>query len=206
MIIHAVGNRCAVDLDSLSLPLSKQEILLLLEREGFCTLEIDMIALVREYVGRSTYRRCAFMREAPHVVDCASLIKWMYARRGIWLPRDLLLWIDLGMPVDLTDIRQGDLVFTDGRSNRHVERIGNIGHVGIAADHQTMIHATNHVGIEEISIASFLRQRTFCCARRIIPEHVNLITLIVPPHQEIEISQDLEWMLYDVVKSFKASS
>lgn len=203
MIIHAVGNRCAVNLDSLNVSLSRLEVLSLLEREGFRVLEVDMMALARSHIGRAAYRRCAFMREAPQVVDCASLIKWMYAHAGIWLPRDLLLWVDLGTPVDLADIAQGDLIFTNGYSNRRVERVGDVGHVGIATDSGTVIHATNRIGIEEIPVDSFLARRTFCCARRVIAEQAGLVTLSIPPHQEIEISQDIEWMLFDVIRSTK---
>lgn len=201
MTYHAVHNRCVIDFASLSLAVSREEILALLKSRGFQAINVDVLALARSYVGRSIYRRCAFMREAPLVVDCASLIKWLYGQRGIWLPRDLILWLKLGVSIQISELAKGDLIFTDGYTNRAVERVGSIGHVGVVTDCHTIIHATNKVGIEEISFDLFLRQRKFCCAKRIIANEADLVTLSIPLDQEIEISNDFEWILFDMMKS-----
>src|SRR5258708_25733357 len=114
MMYHAVCNRCLLDLGSIGLGASREEILVLLESKGVRVANVMVFMLARMCVGTSRYRRCASMREAPHIVDCASLIKWLYAQRGIWLPRDLILWLDLGSLVKLDELGKGDLVFTDG--------------------------------------------------------------------------------------------
>ena len=201
MTYHAVRDRCVIDFGSFDLGASREEILILLKSKGFQAVDVDIFALARLYIGSSIYRRCAFMREAPSVVDCASLIKWLYGQRGIWLPRDLILWLELGVPVQIDGLGEGDLIFTNGYTNRTIEKIGSVGHVGMVTDCRTIIHATNRVGIEEISFDFFLRQRKFCCARRIIPKDADLITLSIPPDQEVETSNDIEWILFDMMKS-----
>src|SRR5258708_2331213 len=160
-----------------------------------------MLAIARSYIGKSVYRRCSFMREAPVGGVLGSLIKWLYGQRGIWLLRDLILWLKLGTSILINELAKGDLIFTDGYTNRTIKSIGSIGHVGMVTDRHTIIHATNKVGIEEISFDLFLRQRKFCCAKRIIANEAELVTLSIPPDQEIEISNDFEWILFDAIKS-----
>src|SRR5258708_13104510 len=147
-----------------------------------------MLAIARSYIGKSVYRRCSFMREAPLVVDCASLIKWLYGQRGIWLPRDLILWLKLGTSILISELAKGDLIFTDGYTNRTIKSIGSIGHVGMVTDRHTIIHATNKVGIEEISFDLFLHQQKFSCPKLIISNGAEIVTLIFQPHHDIEIS------------------
>ncbi len=84
---RATGNRCAVIIESLCLPISRKETLTILNEKGFTLIKIDIIALARQHIGISQYRRGAKPSEAPVIVNCSSFIKWLYAQRGIWLPR-----------------------------------------------------------------------------------------------------------------------
>ena len=75
-----------------------------------------------------------------------------------------------------------------------------IGHVGLAADSQTIIHATNRVGVEEVSLEEFFRQRKFYNVRRIVSMKKSIVTVSIPDDQEVEISNDIEWILFHARK------
>ncbi len=154
---------------------------------------VDLPAMARKQIG-VPYKRCALLREAPHLFDCSSLIKWLYGFRGIWLPRSLLLWLELGRGVSKNNLEPGDLVFTSGLTNYVVEGVGGIGHVGMASSQQTVIHASNAMGVAEVSLDLFLNKRAFRSARRIIT-HDKVITLIIPEEKEVETSDDIMWIL-----------
>ena len=59
MEYRSVGSRCAVVLDSLHLPISRKEALTILNDKGFLVIEVDIIALARQCIGASQYRRAA---------------------------------------------------------------------------------------------------------------------------------------------------
>lgn len=196
MIYQKVDDRCALTLAIANLEVSKSEILKILTEKGFEVIHPDIIKIVRGgLIGESKYARGALMSRAPAVVDCSSLIKWLYGLRGIWLPRNLFLWQDLGERVNFVDTfdfgksAEGDIVFTTD-----ADYIG-VGHVGLATGKNTMIHATNHVGVEEISFESLTKRRPICMIRRIIPKDLETVTLLLPPEEEIETSDDIEWLV-----------
>ncbi|KKQ94039.1 MAG: hypothetical protein UT20_C0041G0007, partial [Candidatus Levybacteria bacterium GW2011_GWA1_39_11] len=144
MEYRAVGNRCAVILDSLHLPISHEETLIILNHKGFVLVEVDIIALARQCIGISQYRRGARPSEAPLVVDCSSFIKWLYAQRGIWLPRRSIQQRELGEVVNLDELVAGDVVFISGRIDYyHDDPANGVGHVGIATGYGTVVHAAD---------------------------------------------------------------
>ena len=97
--------------------------------------------------------------------DCSGLVSYVFARRGIGVPRDVRRQASAGAPVDREDIAAGDLVFfaTTGSGPTHV---------GIATGDGRFIHAPKRgdlVRAESMS-ASYWASR-FVTARRIsIPE------------------------------------
>ena len=97
--------------------------------------------------------------------DCSGLVSYVFARRGIGVPRDVRRQASAGAPVDRGDIAAGDLVFfaTTGSGPTHV---------GIATGDGRFIHAPKRgdlVRAESMS-ASYWASR-FVTARRIsIPE------------------------------------
>lgn len=151
MIFRAVGNLCAVHFDSLKLPVPQLEALRLLKGKGFETIEVNILKLAKRCVGRARYRRGARLIEAPLVFDCSSLIKWLYAQHGIWLPRRSIQQREAGVPVALKEVMAGDLVFIAGALSYFFDDPSDgVGHVGIMTDKETVIHAANSkVGVIE---------------------------------------------------------
>lgn len=197
MDYRAVNGRCAVDIPSLELPILQEEALAILARKGFSVAQVDLIAHARACVNRAHYRHGARPSEAPSVVDCSSFVKWLYGLRGIWLPRRTIQQREYGTQVRLEEVRAADLVFVSGWINYYREDPEDgVGHVGIATGEGTVIHAANRrVGVRETPMADFLDGRKFRGARRYIGEDVEVITFETPPDREVEIADDIRWIV-----------
>lgn len=192
----AEGKRCAVDFNFLKLPVSNEQAIDILIGINFRMEKVDLCELARECIGKSTYRRGSQMHNAPHQMDCSSFIKWLYAQRGIKLPRRSIQQREIGLRVEISDLLAGDLVFVSGRVNYFFDDPSDgVGHVGIATGKQTVIHAANcRVGIIETEVDKFV-EKGFRGARRIIPDNANVLTLVVPPTKDVEFSDDIRWIV-----------
>jgi len=197
MEYRAVGSRCAVILDSLHLPISREEALAILNHKGFVLVEVDIIALARQCIGTSQYRRGARPSEAPTVVDCSSFIKWLYAQRGIWLPRRSIQQRELGEVVNLDELVTGDVVFISGRIDYyHDDPANGVGHVGIATGYGTVVHAADRkVNVVESPLDKFVGEAKFRGARRYIPQNVEVLTFETPLNREVEVADDIKWII-----------
>lgn len=194
---RAVGNRCAVHLPSLGLPISDTETTSILIQKGFREIKVDLIILARECIGISQYSRGARLREAPAVVDCSSFIKWLYGKRGIWLPRRSIQQSEIGERIESNEKIAGDVIFTSGALDYYLSdpREG-IGHVGIATGEGTIIHAANSkVNVIESSFEAFTEPSKLRSVRRYIPLGVEVLTFETPPEREVETSDDMKWIV-----------
>ncbi|MBC7981685.1 C40 family peptidase [Candidatus Parcubacteria bacterium] len=195
---HAVGNRCACDVKEF--PASTLDIL---ASKGFKVLDINMIELARERIGKATYRRGARLHEAPNAFDCSSFMKWIYGQKGIWLPRRSIQQSEMGMKTHIADIKAGDLIFTKGWINyfRHDPKDG-IGHVGMATGEGTVIHAANdRVHLKEVNLKAFVEDDKDAIIRRYFNEHT--ITFETPPGREVECSDDILWITLSSKRFFE---
>ena len=197
MKYRAVGHRCAVDIDSLQLPISREETLSILATKKFKVLEIDVVTLARNCVGVSQYRRGARLSEAPTIFDCSSFIKWLYGQCGIWLPRRSIQQRELGESIGLDHVVSGDVVFVSGFIDYYLDDpIDGVGHVGIATGNNTVIHAGNSkVGVIESPLDVFVEDDKFRDVRRYIPKHREIIILETPIDREVEIADDIRWIV-----------
>lgn len=198
MEYRAVGNRCAVNLDSLHLPISREEALAMLGRKGFALVEVDIIVLARQCIGTSQYRRGARLFEAPAIVDCSSFVKWLYGMRGIWLPRRSIQQCEFGETVGLDDeLVAGDVVFVSGWINYYRDNPADgVGHAGIATGDGTVIHAADRkAGVVETPLYRFVGKAKFRGARRYIPDGAEVLTLETPTNREVEIADDIKWII-----------
>ena len=197
MVFRAVGNRCAVKLQSLGLPVSGEEALHILHEAGFEPLVVDLVELGQALIG-SEYRRGARPSEAPSVFDCSSFIKYLYGQRGVWLPRRSVQQRQYGDPVELDELRGGDLVFCSGRIDYFYEDTNDgVGHVGMATGEGTVLHAANkRCGVIEVETSAFLgKSSDFRGARRIIPSDTCVLTMRTPLGREVETSDDMRWIV-----------
>ncbi len=196
MEFRAVGSRCAVDLGALNLSFSREEILRGLEKQGFKVIHPSPVALARGRVGVSVYRRSAGSDDAPGVVDCSSLVKWVYGQCGLWLPRRSIQQRNLGKVVAPTDLRSGDVVFTSGHINYYYDDpTDGVGHVGIATGDGTIVHAANRkVGVIESAVEGFLEGEPLRGIRRYFSEDQDIVVFETPPARHVEVADDLRWI------------
>ncbi len=195
--------RCALPLSELGLPMTRERVIEVLGKRGFKELPVDfsyMIKLARECVGRSEYR-CARPDLAPQVVDCATLLVWVYGQRGIALPRHPIAQRKIGKPVELSEVRIGDLVFIRGyRPLYDCDPNDAVGHCGIVTERGTVISAANRKrGVVEESIEDFVGNASkFRGARRIIEDDGDVITFQIPPGAWVVSSSDLKYFILKV--------
>ncbi len=203
-MFRAVGCRCAVDFSELHLPISDLETLALLASMGFKVIEVDLVQIARSRIGVSRYRRGARLIDAPDVFDCSSFMKWLYAHRGVWLPRRTIQQIELGTAVPLSAVVAGDAIFTTGSINYyHDDPAQGVGHVGIATGEGTVAHAANkRAGIIETDISKFVLSDTkLRGVRRYISDSYRVVTLETPPSREVEVSDDIRWIVLQQLAS-----
>ena len=95
-------------------PTRLQLIKLLTTGLGFGHIDFPIATMARKLIGKP-YSREARMSDAPNAFTCSTLVKYLYAMRGIWIPRFVEQQYEFGRPVE--NLHAGDLVFrsaTDG--------------------------------------------------------------------------------------------
>jgi len=197
MEYRAVGNRCAVDIGALRLPISHQKTLAILTQKGFKIIGVDIIALARQRIGVSQYCRGARPSEAPSIVDCSSFVKWLYGQLGIWLPRRSIQQRELGETVQSDEIIAGDLIFASGWLDHYFDNpVDGVGHVGIVTKDNTVIHAANKKsGVIETPLDKFIGKDKFRGAKRYIPKDREILTFKTPTDREVETTDDIKWIV-----------
>ncbi len=197
---RAVGYRCAANLEAMNLPIATVEALEILRQQFITPMEVDMVSLARSCIDDSVYLRGADRQAAPRVVDCSSFTAWLYAMRGIWLPRRSIQQRTCGHPVSLSNLRAGDLVFANGTKDYFItDPADGVGHVGMATGEGSVVHAANSkAGIIESSIDDFQDATTFRGARRLITRKHHVITFF-SPNRSVEVSDDLRWIIMQKV-------
>jgi len=197
-MFRAVGNRCAVNLANLNLPIPIASAIKILENRDFKIINVNLIEIARSCIGKAKYKLGATQEQAPHVFDCSSFTKWIYGHAGINLHRRTIQQYEQSSPMSKQNIRAGDLIFKSGQRHnwyRNNPKI-NMGHIGIATGDHTIIHATNHGrGVIESPMEEFLNPKEFRGAGRIIVDPKNTYFFETPPHREIETSDDFFWVI-----------
>lgn len=185
-----------VDLSKFHFPIPDNEVLEILHKKGFSAIDVDLASLIREQIG-STYRRGARLFEAPEVFDCSSFTKWVYAQLGIWLPRRSIQQRTFGEEVSIEDAKAGDLIFKSGWIDYYdTDPSDGVGHVGIHTGEGTVVHAANRkLGVIESPDDRFTREDKFRGVRRLIPRHKRIFFLETPREREVEVSDDVRWIV-----------
>jgi len=194
---QSVANRVAVDIHALQLPISDEEVLDILIKKGFRCIDVDIIQEAQKCIGYAQYVLRAKMSQAPNIVDCSSFVKYLFGKKGMWLPRISIQQRECGEVIDIQNISQGDLIFSTGKYNWFdTDPADNVGHVCIVASRETVIHASClKGGVEEVSLLKYIQPNRFRGARRLGPNSTKLLTLEIPPSIEVETSDDLRWII-----------
>lgn len=202
MQYRAHERRCAVDIAAWHLPISDEEAIQVLLEIGFRILQIDVAALATSFIGHATYRRGARLSEAPAFFDCSGFTKWLYAQRGIWLPRRSAHQFSAGERIPETDFRPGDLIFTNGGVCPPVgPAASRVSHVGIVGLEEDVIHASpkSSQGISRTSLRDWQTHPSWRGGCRILSSGCHILTLEAPSHLDIETSDDVWWTVIETI-------
>lgn len=97
--------------------------------------------------------------------DCSSFVQYVFKVNGIDLPRSSREQATVGKTVSRSELKKGDLVFfTTSHSG------GNIGHVGIYAGNNKILHTWGPGGVRFDSMDQSWLKYGFVTAKRVIPE------------------------------------
>ncbi|MEI7792501.1 MAG: NlpC/P60 family protein [Candidatus Berkelbacteria bacterium] len=199
------GDMCAVIFSRLELPISDEEALKILLERGFSINSFKLLSIARNRISSTIYQRGAALWDAPEILDCSSLIWWIYRQNGISLPRYSLnqrqASVDTGIwsEDDLENLQTGDLVFLKGRHPYYLtDEEDGVGHVGFATGQGTIIHAANGKrGVVEDSVEDFIGDwSNFRGAGRILPPNEKVMTLLAAPNHNITHSIDLRCIIF----------
>lgn len=168
-------------------------------RLGFERQTVDLVNLARACVGVSRYRRGARPEQAPEVVDCSTLTRWLFGKRGIGLRRYAVDQRDEGRRLRADETpRAGDLLFAAGYHARYRDDPEDgVGHVGVWTDANTVIHAANSErGVIEDELCFFASEERRRGYVRLLPDDL-LWTFLKPSGVCIEHTDDLVWKVLE---------
>ncbi|MBU2158850.1 C40 family peptidase [Patescibacteria group bacterium] len=193
MQYRAVGKRCGIDLSDTGV--SEEVALKILNELGFEVHDVDIVELARQRIGQSVYKRGVSIQDAPSIVDCSSLVKWLYAQKGIWLPRLCVQQYLYPESICVEQIQAGDMVYTRGVVDMYDQDPSlGVGHVGVVTAEATIVHAVGkNRGVREDCFQRFCSGRKVQGIRRFSKQTTR--TLIVPDTYTIEWSDDIKWIL-----------
>ena len=201
----AVGNRCAVDFASLELKITDQEALIILTSQGYKPVTVQLTEMARNLMGKSRYQRNCQPFQAPEIVDCSSFIKWLYAQKGIWLPRHPIDQRDCGYTSILRTgkLAEGDLLFSTGRKTMYWDDPATgVGHVGMVTSDGTVIHAANSdKHIVEEPLETILENWKDRGSIRVFRNPERTVTLQCPPEIPVECSTAFRWKIFAALSS-----
>ena len=75
--------------------------------------------------------------------DCSGFVQWVFAQRGLALPREVRQQYRVGLDIDTDEVKAGDLVFFETVSP-------GASHVGIALGGGEFVHAPNSRGVVRV--------------------------------------------------------
>jgi cell wall-associated NlpC family hydrolase len=81
-------------------------------------------------------------------LDCSSFVQYVFNQNGFNLPRSAALQSQMGVAVDKSNLRKGDLIFLEGTYK------SGVSHVGIYLGNNQMLHAGT-IGTREVKISTF---------------------------------------------------
>lgn len=95
--------------------------------------------------------------------DCSSFVQHVFKENGIDLPRTSRQQATVGQTVPFSEIQKGDLLFFELRSNP-----GRIGHVGIYAGNNKILHTWGPGGVRYDDLSDRWLKEGFVKAQRVI--------------------------------------
>lgn len=123
----------------------------------------NLFTNVRQYLGI----RYRFGGDSPSGFDCSGFVRFMFNKElDVNLPRSSREMSTMGMRVDRSELRPGDLVFFTNGKNR-------INHVGIFIGNDTFVHSSLSKGITRDTLNESYYSKRFATGVRILDIQSN---------------------------------
>jgi len=149
-----------------------------------------LVAFARRQLGVD-YHTHATIQSAPNAFSCSTLVKYVFASAGIWMPRYSVDQSYRGALVDSVGWKKGALAFWMGEFPiRDSDRA--VGHVGIVSGDRRIIHASG----SSKDVHEFTPSRPEI-ARFVDPVPTEPHVLVLPPNEErgLETALDIvRWL------------
>jgi cell wall-associated NlpC family hydrolase len=144
---------------------------------------VNINTKVEEYAKKFLGNKYVWGATGPNTFDCSGFTQKVYRdSTGINIPRVSREQAKVGIYINYSELKQGDMVFFDTSK----EHKGMVNHVGIYLENGDFIHASS--GGKKVMITNFNKKRfyknRFLWGRRIIQEHTNIATLIDKKREE----------------------
>ena len=96
-------------------------------------------------------------------MNCHTFVRWLFLQQRVDIPVGLATLLYYGTPMEFQERAPGDIIFTNGHWGNYwdTERaIKGVGHVGILATEDSVLHACFRAGtVIENSLQEFLASR-----------------------------------------------
>lgn len=211
--VQHVGLRLRKAEKLLGIKLDEKQVVGGLKRLGF---EIEHFSLSKEaqkHLGKPYLWGANFRQNGEDAFDCSYLIDRIYSKIGKMVGHTAQQQYDAGTPVEVGDLRPGDVVFYSG----HWEKLdpnerGGVGHNGLYIGGNQVLEAVqykynnktkNYEAIDESGVrisplSDFTNNPTYLGARRYV-DSLNHIFAIVAPWWRMDIRSE-EDIVEEIVK------
>lgn len=153
-------------------------------------------------IGKPYVFGASVTKDAPHSFDCSSLVSYLYAEGGVWLPRISVDQMVYGDVVDKSEMTAGDLVFANtGEGKIHTETVEymtgtviseGVDHVGLYVGEGQVMHATDGKGvIVEVLTESDKFKNIVGVRRYVSAEETRFVVTIPDERVDLRIKEDL---------------
>jgi phenylalanyl-tRNA synthetase beta subunit len=177
--------------------INEKRIISILKKLGFRIKKINLIKtlikIAKKQVGKPYKYGASTFKEGGKFFDCSSLTRWLYRQIGIELPRISIKQAEVGMDVDLSSLKPGDLIFSKGRKPYFNEKFPNgIGHVGMYLGSNKIIHSSYKKKKVVISnLKEFAPKKELRAFKRIILNQIGTIAEVPIFRPDINFLEDL---------------
>lgn len=193
----------------LGIDVPEKDVIKILEGLSFEVKKIkpidNVIKLAQSLKGKPYKYGASVSYDAPEFFDCSSFVSYVFAHSGIQVPRMTIDQYFYGKPVDVKDLKPGDLVFSNTEvliNKIHYESVDfmagrkikeGVDHVGIYLGKGKIIYTSSFTG--EVVIKDLKKLKEFKNLRgfkRMITEDDDLLLVTVPQARlDIRIKEDL---------------
>lgn len=192
----------------LGIEISEKEIIAILGRLGFEIKKINpiknVLKLAKGLAGRPYKYGASVTYDAPNHFDCSSFVSYIFAHSGVQIPRMAVDQFFFGKPVEMKDIKPGDVIFSNSKKGKiHYESKDfmkgtkvkdGVDHCGIYLGNGKIIHTSryNSDGVVVEDIKKSKQFKNIVGIRKMISEKDDLLFVGVPSERlDIKIKEDL---------------